>query len=171
LIKTSPPTRRFACRRTGPRPCRCGLCRCRCGLGAIAFVKLPLSTVAALRGSLALWNLIVLENDILNDRPDLVSSNAHTPALVRYNIIDTLDASMASRLHGVASKRARSSSSVASPDIDGVGGVAKVVYSCIAPSLRQVRVRARRHRKSQSGSWQCFRNRLESDHGYAVSQA
>jgi hypothetical protein len=94
----------------------------------------------------AFGHFIVLEDDILDDGPNLVSANADPPALIGDNIIDTFIARMTGRLHCVASKRTRSRGAVASAYVDGVGGMAKVVDGRVAPHLGNVGVRAGGHR-------------------------
>jgi hypothetical protein len=53
---------------------------------------------------LTLGHFIVLEEDILNDGPDLVSTDADPPALISDDIVDTFRTRVTSRLHCVASK-------------------------------------------------------------------
>lgn len=156
LVQASPPAGSLTRRCTCPCSRGCGgNCRRGC-LSAVALVHFPGATVSTIRSTDTFGNRVVFENDIGDDSPNLVRANTNSPPLVRHNIIDTLIASVAGRFHGIASKRARSSCSIACTDVYWVCGVAKVIRPCVGSCLWCVGVGSRRNREAQSRSRKCF---------------
>lgn len=141
------------------------------GLGSVALVHLPRTTVSTVGRAGTFGNLVVLEDDVLNHRSDLVRADAHSPPLVSHHIIDALVASVAGRLHGIAGKRARSRCSVACADVYGICSVAKVICSRVGSRLRGVGVCPRGDREAQARRRKCFWNSLERHRGQAIGQA
>jgi hypothetical protein len=90
LVQTSPPTWRFASRCPGSRVrSSAGLARGR-AVGAIALKVLPIEAITAFIVWYALWHLVVLAEDVVNDIVNLVIANADSPFEVCYGVIHAL---------------------------------------------------------------------------------
>lgn len=119
-----------------------------CSLGAVAFKVLPGIAVGAVRVGFALWDMIVLCNNVMNDFNNLVGTNADTPTKIFNSVVYTLLPCMADTLQGIAGKGAYAGGFVTLAHVDGICCMAKVETTSELPSLERTNLVARGHRET-----------------------
>lgn len=98
-------------------------------------------------------------------------SDPHAPTFVSYHVVDAFTARMARAFHCVASIGAARRCAIASPDIDRIRRMTKVISACELARLRIVGIRSGWHGEPESADRKSLRDGFIGHHRDAVGES